>query len=85
MSDTIDFILVLDGKEYAVRMDKGQHISLMTLISDHLPISGFGLCSGMGGCGTCLVEIDGEPALSCGVPVNADLSDTIIVIQEARF
>ena len=57
----------------------------MTLISDQLQVSGFGLCSCMGSCGTCLVAIDGMHTLACAAQVNDDIANTQIVVEEAYF
>jgi succinate dehydrogenase/fumarate reductase-like Fe-S protein len=49
---------------------------------DTLPVSGFGLCSGMGGCGTCMVRINGRNVLSCEVAVNESLVEAVIELIE---
>lgn len=83
---TIQLILICPGKKYVVATYKNQYHSLMSLISEYTELQGFGLCSGMGSCGTCLVEIT-DPAgnfkrtlLSCEIQVNEDLSNVIIKI-----
>ncbi len=83
--NTILFTLLYRDEEYRIQTRDGQYHSLMSLISEQLPISGFGLCSGMGSCGTCLVVIDGMPTLSCAVQVNDDLANTCIVVNEDYF
>jgi aerobic-type carbon monoxide dehydrogenase small subunit (CoxS/CutS family) len=82
---TILFTLIYREEEYQIQSRLGQYHSLMSLISDQLPTSGFGLCSGMGSCGTCLVVIDGTPALSCAVQVNDDLANTRVEMKEDYF
>ncbi len=63
----------------------------MTLISDYLAIPGFGLCSGMGSCGTCMVEIienfsnRKRYGLSCEIQVSDDLANTKIIISDTFF
>jgi aerobic-type carbon monoxide dehydrogenase small subunit (CoxS/CutS family) len=79
--NTILFTLIYKGEEYQVQTRERQYFSLMTLISDYLTIPGFGLCSGMGSCGTCLVDIDGTSTLACEIPVNDDLANTRIKID----
>ncbi|MBB6127262.1 2Fe-2S iron-sulfur cluster-binding protein [Mucilaginibacter lappiensis] len=60
----------------------------MTLISDQLAIPGFGLCCGMGCCGTCLVQISKgyhqgiKKVLSCAVGVNDELAGTMISVSQ---
>jgi aerobic-type carbon monoxide dehydrogenase small subunit (CoxS/CutS family) len=64
-----------------------QYYSLMTLISDQLAIPGFGLCSGMGSCGTCLVQISNgyhqgvKNVLACDVQVNDELANALVTIS----
>jgi succinate dehydrogenase/fumarate reductase-like Fe-S protein len=59
----------------------------MTLISDHLSLLDFGLCCGMGSCGTCMVRIKEKhspierSALACEVQINDDLVNTQITID----
>ena len=54
----------------------------MSFLSDRFANPGFGLCCGMGGCGTCIVEIDGLKTLSCEIAINDELANTRIVIGE---
>lgn len=83
--NTILFTLIYQDEEYRVQTRLDQYNSLMSLISDQLPVSGFGLCSGMGSCGTCLVSIDGIHTLSCSVQVNDSIANTRIVVKEEYF
>lgn len=78
--NTILFTLVYRGEEWPVQTARNTYHSLMSLISAYLPVTGFGLCSGMGSCGTCVVEIDGIRSLSCAVAVNDDLANTRVVV-----
>jgi len=75
------FTVVYQDEEWPVQTSPNKYHSLMSLISAYLPVVGFGLCSGMGSCGTCIVEIDGIRSLSCGVAVSDELANTRIVIQ----
>ena len=83
--NTILFTLIYKDEEYQVQTRERQYFSLMTLISDYLNIPGFGLCSGMGSCGTCLVDIDGSFTLACEVAVNVELANTRIKIDVSNF
>ncbi len=83
--NTILFSLFYRGEEYLIQTSRNEYHSLMTLLSDRLPVSGFGLCSGMGSCGTCLVTIDGMPTLACAVRVDDEIANTRIVVQENHF
>ncbi|MBE7170831.1 MAG: 2Fe-2S iron-sulfur cluster binding domain-containing protein [Williamsia sp.] len=85
------FTLVYEHETYQVQTRPGAYYTLMTLISDRLGIPGFGLCSGMGSCGTCRVSICEKRSpiqqsmLSCGVPMDDELSGTTITIPAAVY
>ncbi len=87
----IPLTLLYQGEAYPVRAFDNEYYSLMTLISAHLGIVGFGLCSGMGSCGTCLVEIGTKYSaatrlvLACDIRVNDELSNTQITIPNQRY
>ena len=89
--NTIMLTLVLDDKEYRIQTNRNQYHTLMTLIADHLSILGFGLCSGMGSCGTCLVKISEKYSpierfeLSCGVQISDELANTKITIAGHNY
>lgn len=88
---TISFNLVYKDKEYPVQTYYNEHHSLMSLILDHLDILGFGLCSGMGSCGTCMVticnngQLEGRNILSCDIPINGELASTNIIIKDSYY
>jgi succinate dehydrogenase/fumarate reductase-like Fe-S protein len=83
---TIILTLVYQDQEYRVHTRRNEYPSLMTLISSHLPIIGFGLCCGMGSCGTCMVqvyeknELVKHSVLSCEVQVNDYIANCSISI-----
>ena len=85
--NTILFTIIFQALEYKVQTRRNQYYSLMTLISDHLALPDFGLCSVMGSCGKCLVAIKDNysnrkrTGLSCNIQINDDLSNTVIIIQ----
>lgn len=89
--NTILLTLVYQDKQYPVQTRRDQYHTLMTLISDHLSILGFGLCCGMGSCGTCMVKINEKHslierfALSCEVQVSNELANTQITIAENNY
>ena len=89
--NTIIFKLVYQDKEYQVQTRRDQYHTLMTLIADHLSILDFGLCCGMGSCGTCMVEIIEkyspikQCALSCDVQINDALANTTIIIPARNY
>jgi ferredoxin len=77
---TIHFTLIVNKKEYRVQASENQYYSLMELISAYTMITGFGTCSGMGSCGTCLVSVSenfssaGRFVLACNTKVNDELA-----------
>ena len=87
----IVFTLMHKGEAYKVYTHPNQYYSLMTLISDYLGVPGFGICSGMGSCGTCMVEIceqgarKGRSTLACDVRINDDLANTLVIIPEGAY
>jgi aerobic-type carbon monoxide dehydrogenase small subunit (CoxS/CutS family) len=87
----LQLTLVYLGESYRVQINPAQYHSLMTVISDHLAIPGFGLCCGMGSCGTCLVSIAEfftslkRPMLACGIQVNDDLSNIYVFIPDKIY
>lgn len=80
--NTIILTLFYEDEEYMVHTMRDQYHTLTTLIVDHLTIIDFGLCCGMGSCGTCMVEIIEKYspikqfALSCDVQINDALANT---------
>jgi len=89
--NTILFTLHHLGNSERIHTLPGQYHSLMSLICDKLAIPGFGLCCGMGSCGTCLVQITGHHSrikrnvLSCSILINEDLSNTDIFIPDRIY
>ncbi|QEC62296.1 2Fe-2S iron-sulfur cluster binding domain-containing protein [Mucilaginibacter ginsenosidivorans] len=87
----VPLTLVYLGENYRVQVVPARYQSLMTLISDLLAIPGFGLCCGMGSCGTCLVEIADSrtalkrPVLACGIQVNDGLSNAYVFIPDRVY
>ncbi|MEO5997563.1 MAG: 2Fe-2S iron-sulfur cluster-binding protein [Chitinophagaceae bacterium] len=85
--NTILFTVIYQETEYPVQTRRNQYYSLMTLISDRLALPGFGLCCGMGSCGTCMVEIRDSFSnrkrfeLSCDIQINDDLANTTIIVE----
>ena len=88
---TIQLTLHHLDETYRVQTSRGRYHSLMSLIADHLAIPGFGLCCGMGSCGTCLVKITSKHSfissnvLACSILVNDDLSNTAIFIPDKVY
>ena len=91
LEKNILFTLMHKGEVYKVYTHPHQYYSLMTLISDYLGMPGFGICSGMGSCGTCMVEIheqgakNGRSTLACDIRINDELANTIVMIPEVAY
>lgn len=88
---TLLFTLSYNGKQYPVQAVRKEYTSLMRLISGYLGIPGFGLCSGMGSCGTCMVTITGKgrhkgsSTLSCATPVDDELANAVVMITDGYY
>lgn len=88
---TILFSLRYAGEAYPMQVIPNQYYSLMTLIADQLAIPGFGLCCGMGSCGTCLVQIadpyskQRNTFLACDLRINDSLANVEVIIPDNRF
>lgn len=88
---TLQLTLIYLGEKHQLVVNTCAYYSLMTLISHHLAIPGFGLCSGMGSCGTCLVELEDplscvkKQVLACGTKVDHGLSNSNIFIPDKIY
>jgi aerobic-type carbon monoxide dehydrogenase small subunit (CoxS/CutS family) len=89
--NTILLTLNYLGESYQIQTRRGEYHTLMTLISDHLAIPGFGLCCGMGSCGTCVVQISSSglqvkrSVLACDVEINDALSNGQVDIPDKIY
>ncbi len=86
------FTLVHQEVHYPIAAAPREYSSLMHLISLNLGIVGFGLCSGMGSCGTCMVAIHSRQqyrsvthSLSCGRAITEDLANATIIIPNEYY
>ncbi|WP_448700081.1 2Fe-2S iron-sulfur cluster-binding protein [Mucilaginibacter sp. AW1-3] len=79
------------GESHRIQTCHGQYHSLLALISENLAIPGFGICGGMGSCGTCLVKIGDQHSaikrnvLACCIQVNDDLSNKDVIIPDKIY
>jgi len=86
---SICFTIHYRGEVYQIQIHEGQYPSLMALISGHLAIMGFGICSGMGSCGTCLAQIADSPearrrsVLACDIALNDDLANKDVFVPDS--
>ncbi|MEO6521221.1 MAG: 2Fe-2S iron-sulfur cluster-binding protein [Mucilaginibacter sp.] len=89
--NTILLVVYYRDESYPIQTYPNECYSLMTLISDKLAILGFGLCCGMGSCGTCLVQISDQyttlkkNVLACDIRVNDNLANTHIIIPDNGY
>ncbi|MEP6748486.1 MAG: hypothetical protein ABJB86_12215 [Bacteroidota bacterium] len=86
--NTICFTLIVDNTAFRIQIFLHQYHSLMTLISEYTGKPGFGICSGMGSCGTCRVDICGtftlnsKSVLSCDTMIEDELSGITVIVPE---
>lgn len=91
LKNTIQITLIYKGEEHLIRTFPNGYYSLMTLIADNLAIPGFGLCCGMGSCGTCLVQLARPRSsvkvhlLACAVLINDDLANAVVHIPDGTY
>ena len=55
--------------------------SLLTVLREHLGLSGSRFSCGIGQCGACLVHVDGIPVTSCLMPVKQAANKDILTIE----
>ena len=71
--------LTINGK--AQRYDGDSEMPLLWVLRDELNLKGTKFGCGMGLCGACTIQIDGQPARSCITPVSAALGKRITTIE----
>lgn len=55
--------------------------TLLTVLREHLGLTGSRFSCGIGQCGACVVHIDGKPVTSCLIPVSAVANKGILTIE----
>ena len=55
--------------------------TLLTVLREHLGLTGTRFSCGIGQCAACVVHIDGKPVSSCLVPVSAAAGEDILTIE----
>jgi aerobic-type carbon monoxide dehydrogenase small subunit (CoxS/CutS family) len=55
--------------------------NLLTVLREHLGLSGSRFSCGIGQCGACVVHVDGVPTNSCLVPVAAVAGKDVLTIE----
>lgn len=81
-SNIIPFTLFIDRYEFRIQASRNTYQSLMTLIADRFYLAEFGLCCGMGSCGTCEVVINGRKTLACETAVDDSLTHCRVVVDK---
>src|SRR5262250_317825 len=71
--------LSINEKSYSVDIDP--QTSLLSVLREHLDLTGSKYGCGEGQCGSCTVLIDGTPRRSCITPVFAVAGKSIITIE----
>ena len=72
--------LNINGVERQVATD-WQDETLLTLLRDHLGLSGTRFSCGIGQCGACLVHVEGSPVTSCLMSVMDAANKNILTIE----
>ena len=57
-----------------------QEETLLSVLREHLGLTGSRLSCGIGQCGACVVHVDGRPANSCVMPVSSAAGRDILTI-----
>jgi isoquinoline 1-oxidoreductase alpha subunit len=71
--------LNINGKP--VRVDVAPDMPLLWVLRDEAQLTGTKFGCGMGQCGACTVQLDGEPTRSCMLPVSAAVGKRITTIE----
>jgi isoquinoline 1-oxidoreductase alpha subunit len=71
--------LNINGK--ATRVDAEPDTPLLWMLRDTLQLTGTKFGCGMGLCGACTVQIDGQPVRSCSTPLSAAAGKKIVTIE----
>ena len=58
-----------------------QEETLLSVLREHLGLTGSRLSCGIGQCGACVVHVDGRPANSCVMPVSSAAGRNILTIE----
>ncbi len=71
--------LIVNGKPREI--DVEPEMPLLWVLRDELDIKGPKFGCGVAQCGACMVHIDGEPVLSCALPVSAAAGKRVLTIE----
>jgi aerobic-type carbon monoxide dehydrogenase small subunit (CoxS/CutS family) len=87
----ITLTLIFRDERQTIQVYPNEYQSLMTLISDYMAIPGFGLCCGMGSCGTCVVDLcnkytkNKRSVFSCDIMINDTIANTEVYIPDQNY
>jgi aerobic carbon-monoxide dehydrogenase small subunit len=79
MDDTITVTFKLNGKTTALAVEP--LTTLRTALREHLRLHATKAGCGQGGCGSCTVLVDGEPALSCLLPLALVQGQSVTTLE----
>ncbi len=71
--------LKVNGKEHSLEVDP--QTPLLWVLRDELGLMGTKFSCGKGECGACTVLVDGEPSLSCVIPVEEVAGQQITTVE----
>ena len=71
--------LNINGK--ATRVDAEADTPLLWALRDTLQMTGTKFGCGMGLCGACTVQLDGQPVRSCSTPISAAAGKKVVTIE----
>lgn len=72
-------VLNINGKKHEVTVDPD--VDLLTVLRNHLDLTGSKYGCGEGACGACTVLINGKPARSCSTPVSSVAGKEVTTIE----
>lgn len=87
----ITLTLIFRDERQIIQVYPNEYRSLMTLISDYMAIPGFGLCCGMGSCGTCVVDLCNKytkyktSVFSCDIMINDTIANTEVYVPDQNY
>jgi aerobic carbon-monoxide dehydrogenase small subunit len=79
MDNTITVTFKLNGKTTALAVEP--LTTLRTALREHLHLHATKAGCGQGGCGSCTVLVDGEPALSCLLPLALVQGQSVTTLE----
>jgi len=74
-----NYNLRVNGKKYEVEVE--EDTPLLWVLRDHLGLVGTKYSCGIAQCGACMVHVNGEPVISCVMPVSNIGEDEVTTIE----